>query len=147
MDRRSFITDTGQVIAAGSVALSALGAIGAAAAQPADAGAPTSAAFRLAELLQKREADNMLYYGFFKAPTLHLGIYHLKAGAADPQFPHNEDEIYYVIDGKAVLEVEGEALEASPGSILYVRAKAKHKFRDIESPLTLLVFFSTAPAA
>ena len=69
-------------------------------------------------------------------------MYRLEVGATDEQTPHTEDEIYYVIAGKAKLWVEGEALDACRGDALFVPANADHRFIDIEEELELLVFFA-----
>jgi mannose-6-phosphate isomerase-like protein (cupin superfamily) len=67
----------------------------------------------------------------------------LQAGSEDLQAPHDEDEVYYVVRGKARLRVGGEDVEAGPGSILYVGATATHSFIEVEEDMTLLVFFAS----
>jgi mannose-6-phosphate isomerase-like protein (cupin superfamily) len=74
-------------------------------------------------------------------PGLSSGVYRLPAGAKDMQAPHLEDEIYFVIEGKARLRVGEQEQEVGPGSILYVQATADHSFFDVEENLTLLAFF------
>ena len=75
------------------------------------------------------------------------GIYRLAAGAVDPQTPHTEDEVYYVLEGRAKIEVEDDRYDVEPGSIVFVRAGADHRFYDIESDLTVLVFFAPEEGA
>ena len=70
------------------------------------------------------------------------GLYRLPAGDTDPQEPHDEDELYYVIRGKARFETEGRRSSVGPGDILFVAAGARHRFADIEEELELLVMFS-----
>lgn len=38
-----------------------------------------------------------------------------------------QEELYFVVDGTATFEVDGETVEAPQGSLLYVRAEAKRK--------------------
>ena len=76
-----------------------------------------------------------------------LGIYQLKKGGADPQNPHKQDEVYYVLSGKAKLRVENRTVPANTGAILFVEAGAEHKFIEIEEDLTLLVFFAPAESS
>jgi mannose-6-phosphate isomerase-like protein (cupin superfamily) len=73
-----------------------------------------------------------------------MGVYALARGAEDKQSPHQQDEVYYVTKGRAVLEVEGTGHPVEAGSILFVPARAKHRFRDITEDLTTLVFFAPA---
>ena len=54
-------------------------------------------AFELAQLLEERKRSNKAYLEFLKVPDLSLGLYVLPAGGVDPQLPHREDEVYYVV--------------------------------------------------
>ena len=105
---------------------------------------PVVAEFHMDELSAQRERTGRAYFQFLDRKTLNCGVYHLKAGAKDGQSPHTQDEVYYVQKGKAKLRVEGNDVDAKPGSVLFVAAGAVHQFHSIESDLTLLVFFSTA---
>ena len=72
------------------------------------------------------------------------GLYVLPAGAIDPQRPHHEDEMYYVVRGRARLKAGEKDQEVSPGSVLYVAAEVEHHFYDISEELAVLVFFAPA---
>ena len=109
-----------------------------------DEKAKTWAAFEMEALLEKRKEEKRSYLQFLKVPTLSTGIYFLSKDAVDGQSPHDQDEVYYVLSGRATLEVEGHDLAAKPGSVLFVKAHAKHRFHSIKEDLTVLVFFSTA---
>jgi quercetin dioxygenase-like cupin family protein len=76
-----------------------------------------------------------------------MGLYTLKAGATDGQRPHQEDEVYYVIAGKAKFQAGNEVWTAHPGAIFYVGRLLDHKFFEIESDLTMLVFFAPAESS
>jgi mannose-6-phosphate isomerase-like protein (cupin superfamily) len=105
---------------------------------------PALAAFDVAKIIDERRASGEPWLEFFRVPALSLGLYVLPAGGEDPQSPHGQDEIYYVVSGKATLRVNGQDTPARPGAILYVAAEADHKFHTIEEELTLLVFFAPA---
>lgn len=102
-----------------------------------------SAAFELPALQAKLEAGGP-WVAFLDTPTLTTGLYRLAAGADDGQSPHERDEVYHVLEGKAVLEVDGKRHPANAGSTLFVAAQVPHRFVDIEEDLTVLVFFSAA---
>ena len=72
------------------------------------------------------------------------GVYVLDAGATDPQKPHNEDEMYYVVSGRARMQAGTEDQEVEEGSVIFVSAKVKHRFYDITEKLVVLVFFAPA---
>ena len=100
--------------------------------------------FELAPLLSQRESSNKSYLEFLKVPDLSMGLYVLPAGGTDPQSPHTEDEVYYVVSGKAKVLVADEARDVQAGSIVYVAKNIAHRFHSIEEELTLLVFFAPA---
>jgi mannose-6-phosphate isomerase-like protein (cupin superfamily) len=99
-------------------------------------------AFELNELIQTHAERGKLYYEFLREPSMSLGLYVLPAGGTDPQQPHNEDEVYYVISGRAMITVGEETQAIQPGSTVFVGKHVPHKFHDISEELTLLVFFA-----
>ena len=101
-------------------------------------------AFELAQLLSRREAGGNLYLEFLKVPELSMGVYVLPAGGTDPQSPHTEDEVYYVVSGKAQIRVAEEDCPVQAGSIVYVAKNVEHKFHSIEEELKVLVCFAPA---
>lgn len=101
-------------------------------------------AYELAQLLSQRETTDKLYLEFLKVPDLSVGLYVLPAGGTDPQSPHTEDEVYYVISGKAQILVAEENRDVQAGSIVYVPKNVAHRFHSIEEELTALVFFAPA---
>lgn len=101
-------------------------------------------AFELAQLISRKEASNKLYLEFFKVPDLSLGLYVLPAGGTDPQSPHTEAEVYYVVSGRAQINVAGEDRAVQAGSIVYVAKNVEHRFHSITEELQVLVFFAPA---
>ena len=72
------------------------------------------------------------------------GLYSLSAGATDPQEPHNEDEAYYVISGRAAVDIGGQVQTVESGSVIFVAAHVEHRFVDIQEDLEVLVLFAPA---
>ena len=101
-------------------------------------------AWDLDELESARAASGRRYHEFISVPDLSGGLYVLEAGAADPQSPHTEDELYVVMSGRARVTVDGEARPISSGSVIFVATGAEHRFHDIEERLVLLVMFGPA---
>ena len=100
--------------------------------------------FELNQLRAARTAAGRLYHEFIRTHDLSVGLYELPAGGVDPQGPHTEDEVYYVISGRATVTVGGEARAVGPGSVVFVAADVVHRFHDITDALTILVFFGPA---
>jgi Mannose-6-phosphate isomerase len=101
-------------------------------------------AFELAQLISQREARNKLYLEFLKVPDLSMGLYVLPAGGTDPQLPHTEDEVYYVVSGRGKILVADENRDVQAGSIVYVEKNIAHRFHSIDEELMVLVFFAPA---
>jgi mannose-6-phosphate isomerase-like protein (cupin superfamily) len=101
-------------------------------------------AYELSELISQRAAADKLYLEFLKVPDLSMGLYVLPAGGADPQSPHTEDEVYYVVSGQAKIQVAGESRSVQAGSIVYVAKNVEHRFHSIKEELTVIVFFAPA---
>src|SRR2546423_9337863 len=101
-------------------------------------------AFQLAELLTAREEAQRAYLEFLRVPSLSMGLYALPAGGVDPQKPHTEDEVYFVVSGRASMRVGEEDFGVEAGSVVYVRAGVEHRFFDIGEDLAVLVFFAPA---
>jgi quercetin dioxygenase-like cupin family protein len=104
----------------------------------------TMNAYELTELLNVHNQQGRLYLEFLRAPALSMGLYILKANSADPQQPHSEDEVYYIVSGKGMIYVGGEDHVAQAGSVIYVAANIEHRFHSIVEDLTILVFFAPA---
>lgn len=101
-------------------------------------------AFTIKDLLNQHKQHEELYLEFLRMPSMSLGLYKLPTGSADPQLPHTEDEIYYVVSGRASILVGDEHQEVEAGSIVFVAANVEHRFYSISEDLTVLVFFAPA---
>lgn len=102
-------------------------------------------AFELDQLARERERTGRAYLSFLERPSLSAGLYELAAGAEDRQTPHERDEVYHVLAGRARLVVGGDDVPVRPGSVVYVAAGVEHRFHAIEEDLRVLVMFAAAP--
>jgi quercetin dioxygenase-like cupin family protein len=100
--------------------------------------------YQTAEIDQQRAQSGKLYREFLRVPAMSAGLYVLAAGSTDPQRPHHEDEMYYVVRGRGRFKAGGEDREVSAGSVIYVPAEVAHQFYDIEEEIVVLVFFAPA---
>ena len=74
------------------------------------------------------------------SPGLELGVYVLVAPEPDRQQPHADDEVYVVLEGSGVLDVEGERVELREGHAVFVPAGAEHRFSAYEHLSVLVIF-------
>jgi len=100
--------------------------------------------FQIDDLSRQRSEKGKLYLEFLRVPAMSAGVYVLPKGATDPQKPHREDEMYYVVRGRARMQIGSDHAEVGTGSVIFVEAELEHRFYDIEEELEVLVFFAPA---
>jgi quercetin dioxygenase-like cupin family protein len=93
---------------------------------------------------QELAQSGKLYREFLRVPAMSAGLYVLPAGGTDPQRPHHEDEMYYVLRGRARFVAAGEDRKVSAGNVIFVAAEVEHRFHDVAEELAVLVFFAPA---
>jgi mannose-6-phosphate isomerase-like protein (cupin superfamily) len=98
--------------------------------------------FDLTSLLAQHDKSGRAWLEFLRVPSLSMGVYLLKAGQADKQRPHTEDEVYYVLSGKASFRSGDQIQAVAPGTLIFVERSVEHRFFDITEDLTVLVFFA-----
>ena len=102
------------------------------------------ALFDVVGVQQRLAAGTGGYEIVHRSPGLEIGVYVLVAPEPDRQAPHEDDEIYVVLEGRGVLTVENEQIPVEQGRAVFVPAGAEHRFTGYEG-LSLLVIF-TRPA-
>jgi mannose-6-phosphate isomerase-like protein (cupin superfamily) len=105
-------------------------------------GAPFQAAELADVVAQARTASDGYAADVLRSDVLSVGLYLLPAGGNDDQTPHNEDEVYYAVSGRAKLRVGSQDHPVKAGTFLFVPALAVHFFHDIEEELVLVVFWA-----
>ena len=93
------------------------------------------------DLVQRKDPH---YQEFLRKQTMSAGIYSLPEGSKDEQEPHSEDELYFVLKGKAQIEIGGKSAPVNHGSVIFVAAGVPHRFIAIEQDLETLVIFAPA---
>jgi len=99
-------------------------------------------AWSLDDVNAARADAEELYREFLRVETMSAGLYVLEAGGTDPQSPHAQDEIYYVVSGRASFTSDGGDRQVAAGDVLFVPVQEEHRFHSIEDRLSLLVVFA-----
>ncbi|MEX2256892.1 MAG: cupin domain-containing protein [Acidimicrobiia bacterium] len=89
---------------------------------------------------RRLEEGNGGYEIVHTSPGLEVGVYVLVAPEPDRQQPHEDDELYVVLDGRGVLTVEGKSIPVTKGEAVFVPAGAVHQFTAYEGLSVLVVF-------
>jgi mannose-6-phosphate isomerase-like protein (cupin superfamily) len=93
-------------------------------------------------LAAEHAGKGVSYLEFLRVASMSAGTYVLPAGSVDAQSPHGQDELYFVVRGKARMRAGSEDRALEPGTVVFVAAQVAHRFYDIREELTLLVFFA-----
>jgi mannose-6-phosphate isomerase-like protein (cupin superfamily) len=91
-----------------------------------------------------RQASGRAYYEFLREDAMSAGVYFLPAGGVDLQRPHQEDEVYVILEGAGDFRAGEQVRPVGIGDVLYVAAHVPHRFEQIREDLTILVFFAPA---
>jgi mannose-6-phosphate isomerase-like protein (cupin superfamily) len=75
----------------------------------------------------------------FRQGTLEVEIY--RPVGADPQKPHDKDELYVVINGTGVFAHGVNRTPFHEGDAFFVRAGVPHRFEDFSPDFATWVFF------
>ena len=75
-----------------------------------------------------------------ESPGLEVGVYVLVAPEPDRQQPHADDELYIVLEGSGVLDIEGRSTPLDEGHAAFVPAGADHRFSAYEQLAVLVIF-------
>jgi mannose-6-phosphate isomerase-like protein (cupin superfamily) len=94
--------------------------------------------------IERGRREGKRYSEFLRVPSLSSGVYVLPAGGEDTQKPHTEDEIYYVVRGRARFRQGTSEQAVAPGDVLFVPAREPHHFHSVTEELVLLVAFGPA---
>jgi mannose-6-phosphate isomerase-like protein (cupin superfamily) len=100
--------------------------------------------FHISKLSEQREKLGKRYLEFLRIPAMSAGVYVLPAGGDDAQSPHQQDELYYIVSGRARMRAGAEDREVASGDVIYVAAQLEHRFYDVTEELVVLVFFAPA---
>jgi mannose-6-phosphate isomerase-like protein (cupin superfamily) len=97
-------------------------------------------AFEVAGVKERLTEAGGGYEVVHASPGLELGVYVLVAPEADRQQPHEDDEIYVVLEGSGVLQVEKRSVSVKEGDAVFVEAGVDHRFIAYEHLSVLVIF-------
>lgn len=91
------------------------------------------------EALLRLYADDAKFLGLFKHGTMSMEIF--KPEVKDTQEPHDQDEIYIIVNGKSEFYCAGKSKKVSAGDFLFVPAGKEHRFTDFSEDFSTWVIF------
>jgi hypothetical protein len=99
-------------------------------------------AFELSRLIQQRADSGKPYLEFLNVPDLSMGLYVLPTGGADPQSPHTEAEVYYVVSGRMTHLEPASQPSGAIRICSYFHANASHRHKNPSGCSTNTVYSS-----
>jgi mannose-6-phosphate isomerase-like protein (cupin superfamily) len=105
-----------------------------------DARLPAAHAFDISSARARLAAANGGYEVVHASERLEIGVYVLVAPEPDRQQPHDDDEVYVVLEGSGTLEIGGKEIALREGHAIFVPAGVEHRFVGYEQ-LSVLVLF------
>jgi mannose-6-phosphate isomerase-like protein (cupin superfamily) len=97
-------------------------------------------AFGVKPVVERLRAAGGGYEIVHESAGLEIGVYVLVAPEPDRQQPHEDDEVYVVLEGAGTLEVEGGPVAVKEGDAVFVEAGSEHRFTAYEQLAVLVVF-------
>lgn len=94
------------------------------------------------DVITRLDETDERFIEFLRRDSISLEVYRLGAGATDPQDPHTEDEVFYVVSGTAKIRIGEETYPVREGDIVFVESGVEHYFLDIEEDLITLIVFA-----
>jgi mannose-6-phosphate isomerase-like protein (cupin superfamily) len=95
--------------------------------------------FTIRDSLQKLSRHSEKFINLFRHGTLEVEIY--KPEKTDPQKPHSRDEVYVIAGGSGEFLCAGEKQSFAAGDVLFVPARAEHRFVNFTDDFSTWVFF------
>jgi mannose-6-phosphate isomerase-like protein (cupin superfamily) len=90
-------------------------------------------------------------YSFFEKAADFKQVFRkrvLHPGAAIGYHPQKEDEVYYILSGEGVMQMNGKEFPVKPGDAILTRPGSSHGLKQTgKDDLTLIIVYEKQPAA
>lgn len=93
----------------------------------------------LKDTAEKLKASGKEFVEFFTHGSLVVELY--KPDKVDKQTPHTRDEVYIIASGTGRFFNAGTIVNFEPGDLLFVPARAEHRFEEFTDDFTTWVIF------
>jgi mannose-6-phosphate isomerase-like protein (cupin superfamily) len=90
-------------------------------------------------LLPPEDQQGRRYAEPWSRGTMRTGFYAPRGH--DPQKPHDQDELYFVVSGSGTFFHDGTRSPFKPGDALFVAAGVQHRFEDFSDDFGAWVVF------
>jgi len=92
------------------------------------------------DLLSELDKFGGYFIDFITTRHIQAGILRLHGNDADTQQPHPVDEVYFVIQGKGMILINGQNYSIKKGTSIFIPAYTEHRFHSNSEDL--VVFYA-----
>jgi mannose-6-phosphate isomerase-like protein (cupin superfamily) len=92
------------------------------------------------DLLSELDKFGGYFIDFITTRHIQAGILRLHGNDTDTQQPHPVDEVYFVIQGKGMILINGQNYSIKEGTFIFIPAYTEHRFHSNSEDL--VVFYS-----
>ncbi len=96
--------------------------------------------YHVNELLSDLDKFGGYFIDFITTRHIEAGVLRLRRNEKDTQQPHLVDEVYFVIDGNGLININGENYSIKEGTSIFVPARTEHRFHSNSEDL--VVFYA-----
>jgi mannose-6-phosphate isomerase-like protein (cupin superfamily) len=97
---------------------------------------------QLDDILSELDNNDDCFRDFINTEYIQAGILRLHVDDLDTQEPHPVDEVYFVIRGNGMINLNGKDYHIKRGTSIYVPAGTEHRFQS--NSRDLVVFYALA---
>ena len=97
--------------------------------------------FNIDEYIEKIRKGNQYFHTFINRDSLAAGVLALQTGEEDTQEPHENDEVYFILEGDGFLKIKDKDYPVSKNKMYFVAKNIEHYFHGNSKELVVLYFF------
>ena len=95
----------------------------------------------LDKVMADLDGTDSYFLNIFNNKGVDLGVLRLRKGEADTQLPHAVNEVYFVVEGNGLIEIEGKVKPIKSADFIFVSANTQHRFIVDDQDLVVIYFF------
>ena len=97
--------------------------------------------FAVDEYIKKLRKDDDYFHTFINRNSLAVGVLSLQPGEEDTQEPHENDEVYFILNGNGFLKINDKDYAISKNRVYFVAKNIEHYFHGNSKEIVALYFF------
>jgi mannose-6-phosphate isomerase-like protein (cupin superfamily) len=97
--------------------------------------------FSVGQMRSQQAQQNASYFQAHADSSFRMGLVHVPAATGSGLLLHQDNALYYVVEGSGVIAIGGSDYAFETGALLLVRGDMEHAFRLLDSDMRAVVMF------